>query len=633
MKAAFKFFIVLLALLVAVLSALRFTDISLPSSTLEHLLMKLSSDDWLVRADSVKWRFPGRINISGLRLLNRKKAEAEPFLSAETVSARISFSLFSWRAQQLIKSVTVTKLKMPKLTDGYYIPDSVEFPGSYDFTERNSPVELEIPDFSAFALTLVEPNILDLCAKTVTARSVSAKNGILRLNGVSIQFPDRDVNMNITGDCELNIPEQKVAGSVHGQARQHNIRPMLQALDIRNSYQFIDAFTGVHTPVDAGCKFEVNLKNSDLRIFLDLNPTGGAYRNVPLKTVQGNIDIRVFVREHFQNASIAIGPIDAQLADSSSMTGSIFYENTNDIGYVSFRNVRSTTSLSNALTVANVLNDGTLDCLQPQTPPTIAIDGVMSVDPSHAATNRIDGSIAFKQGTFFGIPLLDASTGFFVRGEKIDFTQASASMPHGGKLDGKGSISFPGFNDSNASFDISIKGEDIAMDDALAALGVTSGDIHGRISGTVEFGGPLTTALVSKVNGKASISVKNGHLARLRIFAGLTDYLAQNIPGISSLVDQSNAEMECTISNGVIHASKIHVSGNVFTIAGNGTYSMPDDKLDITAQVRIFKNDSILGKITNPISWTFSKLLMEFKVYGSIEDPKWKYISVIERLL
>ena len=60
---------------------------------------------------------------------------------------------------------------------------------------------------------------------------------------------------------------------------------------------------------------------------------------------------------------------------------------------------------------------------------------------------------------------------------------------------------------------------------------------------------------------------------------------------------------------------------------------MPDDKLDITAQVRIFKNDSILGKITNPISWTFSKLLMEFKVYGSIEDPKWKYISVIERLL
>ncbi|MBR3822743.1 MAG: hypothetical protein IKJ37_14115 [Kiritimatiellae bacterium] len=49
--------------------------------------------------------------------------------------------------------------------------------------------------------------------------------------------------------------------------------------------------------------------------------------------------------------------------------------------------------------------------------------------------------------------------------------------------------------------------------------------------------------------------------------------------------------------------------------------------------MRIFKNDSIIGKIADPITRTFSKLLMEFKVYGSLDDPKWEYISVIERLL
>jgi hypothetical protein len=91
--------------------------------------------------------------------------------------------------------------------------------------------------------------------------------------------------------------------------------------------------------------------------------------------------------------------------------------------------------------------------------------------------------------------------------------------------------------------------------------------------------------------------------------------------------------MEGSISNGVIRASKILVSGGVFTITGSGTYSMPEDKLDITARVRIFKNNSIIGRLANPITWTFSKLLMEFKVYGSIDDPKWEYVSVIERLL
>jgi hypothetical protein len=87
---------------------------------------------------------------------------------------------------------------------------------------------------------------------------------------------------------------------------------MLQALDIANCYQFVDAFTGVTVPVDAGCKFDVNLRNSDLRIFLDLHPTGGAYRGVRFESAQGNIDIRVFVRDHCQNAHINVGPIAAR---------------------------------------------------------------------------------------------------------------------------------------------------------------------------------------------------------------------------------------------------------------------------------------------------------------------------------
>jgi hypothetical protein len=220
-----------------------------------------------------------------------------------------------------------------------------------------------------------------------------------------------------------------------------------------------------------------------------------------------------------------------------------------------------------------------------------------------------------------------------LRGESVVFDNAKASMPHGGRIQGKGLISFPGFREDAASFRIALKGDGIALDDALSSLGIESGNMSGKVSGVVEFDGPLTTALVSRVNGKVSVSLRDGHLARLKLFAGLTDYLAKNIPGISSLVDQSNAEMEGSISNGVIRASKILVSGDVFTITGSGTYSMPEDKLDITARVRIFKNNSIIGRLANPITWTFSKLLMEFKVYGSIDDPKWEYVSVIERLL
>ena len=54
--------------------------------------------------------------------------------------------------------------------------------------------------------------------------------------------------------------------------------------------------------------------------------------------------------------------------------------------------------------------------------------------------------------------------------------------------------------------------------------------------------------------------------------------------------------------------------------------------LYFTAHVQLLKNDSIVSRLTSPIIWPFSKLLMEFKVFGSLENPEWKYVSVLERL-
>lgn len=634
MKKIFQILFILLALTVLSIFLLSRLEVRLPDGVLERILDVCSSSNAVLRIEAASIRFPCAIRMDGIRLFCDGKSEAKPFLSAERIDIKLSFSRLPWRMENIVKSATVTELKMPRLPAGYYIPDSVEFPGSHDFNETNEPLELELPSFAPFALTLVNPDILDLRAERVHVARVSSSNDILRFDGVCVKFPDRDVSMEVTGDCELNIPEQRVAGSVHGQARQANIRPMLQALDIANSYQFIDAFTGVTAPVDAGCRFEVNLRNSDLRIFLDLHPTGGAYREVPLKTAQGNVDIRVFVREHCQNAHITVGPIDARIADGTYMRGSVFYENTNDVGFVTFRNIHSTTSLSNALAIADVLNDGTLDCLQPETNPVMTLDGTLAVDPKHASTNRIDGTIAFEKGSFFGIPLRDAYTEFRLRGDTVSFHDAKSKTRHGGAISGTGAISFPGFDESRASFKVAINGRDIPVEDVSEVFGMQTSDMKGSVSGTVELEAPLaSTGLLSRINGKTSVKISDGQIARLKLFAGLTDYLAKTVPGISSLVDQSNAELDCVITNGMIRTEKASVYGDIFKIECTGSYSMPDDNLDFTARVRLFRNDSIIGKIANPITWTFSKLLLEFKVYGSLENPQWKYITVIDRLL
>ena len=90
--------------------------------------------------------------------------------------------------------------------------------------------------------------------------------------------------------------------------------------------------------------------------------------------------------------------------------------------------------------------------------------------------------------------------------------------------------------------------------------------------------------------------------------------------------------MDFTIADGVLRTDRFLISGDVFTISGTGSYSMTDDNLDFTMRVSLFRNDTILSRLTAPFAWTFSKLLLEFKVYGPLDNPQWDYVSVLEKL-
>ena len=67
----------------------------------------------------------------------------------------------------------------------------------------------------------------------------------MRVGELHLQWADNDALMTLDGKLELDLEKQLVRGQVNGQARQHNIRPMLVALDILNALPFMDAFTKV----------------------------------------------------------------------------------------------------------------------------------------------------------------------------------------------------------------------------------------------------------------------------------------------------------------------------------------------------------------------------------------------------
>lgn len=629
-------FLFLLCALVLALISVTFFEQPVPKRVLANLADSLSGDEWLVSIDSASFRLSYGLKLRGLKVFNRRKPAAAPVLSAKMADFKLDLGTFPWSAQTLVKHVTITELDCPRLGDGYYIPDSIEFPGQPDFKEKDEPLDLSFPNVNPFGVTLIQPNILAVTPKFVEISHVSVTERTITANGIHLQWSDADTIMPLDGECTLDLDTQLVKGEMHGLARQHNIRPLLVALDITNSYAFIDSFTQVTDPVKASCAFDVNLRNNDLHLLLDLHPTGGRHNNVPLKSADGQVDIRVFVRDTFQNARIVVGPVVANLVDGHAMSGTIIYENTNDIGYVFFKDIKSSTSLSNALAVADVMNDGTLDCLSIATPPRISLNGILAVNPAHAATNRLDGTLAFERGSFFSIPLTHATTEFHVHGTDVSFSNARATAPHGGTVSGDGRISIPDFKQEKAYFTVAVKSEGVSLTDLAEIFKFDVGDKHGTVFGNVTLSGPLQTNISSRICGSGHIECRDGHLVQMKVFAGLTDYLAKHVPGIASFVNQSRGTMDFSLTNGIFRATNIRIEGGFFSIQSSGTYDIPNDKIDFSAHVTFTKNEGFFATLATPITWPFanlSKMLLDFKIFGSLEHPEWKYNkSLMDRL-
>ncbi len=635
----------LLAFVLIAVFALVFFEHKVPKSLLARITDKMSNQDVLVTAEDASFRFSRGIKVRNLRVFARRrhpmkaKEPPAPMMSAALVDMELDLRSIPWDWENMIKGVTIVDLKYPRLPEGYYVPDSVEFPGQPDFKETNEPLQLDLPTLRPFRVTLVRPDVLSVAPKSLNVKSVSFSAGRMDADKIDLQWADSDAMMLLAGEVRLDLESQLVHGEVHGHARQHNIRPMLVALDIPKALPYIDAFTKVEPPVDAACKFDVNLRNNDLHIFLDLHPLGGFYNGVPLKRADGTVDVRVFVRDTYQNARIEVGsserPLAVSIADGTSMKGTIVYENTNDVGYVDF-DVASHTSLSNALAVADVMNDGTLDCIVPETVPDITLKGRLAVDPRHAAANDLHGTLAFERGSVLSIPLRDASGEFHLKGCDVMFTNVTAKSTRGGSLSGNGRISIPDFKQDNAKFKVDITCRDVPLTDVAETFKVDLGDRYGRVDANVSFSGPIASNAVSRLSGEGHVTSRDGHLAQMKIFAGLTEYLARHVPGIAGLVNQSHGSIDFAITNGVFSTSNLRVEGEIFSIQAHGSYDIPKDSLDFTARVTLTKNESFLGKLATPITWPFanlSRMLLDFKIQGPIDNPSWTYNkNIMDRL-
>ena len=594
------------------LGSLFFREQRIPADWIVSAVSSHVPSNIVFKCDSASFGFRRGARMRGVRLYDRERMDpVKAVVSAD--SASVDFFL---------RRVRIVGLKIPSLHDGYYLPGNLE---------RNGRLDVEIPDVPSFTLTLVRPDVLGIAPERAVA-TVRTNPRRVEFEDVRVSWPDIDRAMSVDGSVYIDFDEQRFHAVARGEARQSHIRPLLVTLDVPSAVSYMDAFTGVTEPVPVSASWDVNLVNNDFRMHLDLHPTLGRYNGVPMRRVDGELGLEVYTRGTNLNCVTTVGPLSALDPKGRTLDGRLVVEVTNDVTRLAF-DAKSGLALKDILSIADCLNDGTLDCVSCETPPEITVTGILMPDPAQQAENDLHGTVAFRRGVFFESPVEDVSFSYSYVGETISFDDISLRGKEGGRYTGKAKLHVPVSDPDSASFSMAFSCRDGSLGEIAEALGSDFGGRQGVVNSEAEVTGPISTNLYSHVNGRGRVRVTEGRIAQMKLFMGLTDYLAANVPGVASLVNQSQASLDYTITNGVFASNNIFIEGGVFSIKASGTYDIPADKLDFTVRLQLLKNDSFLGKLVHPVMFPFTKLLLEFKVTGSAEDPKWNYISVLDRIL
>lgn len=598
-------------------ASLYFREQRIPRFLVDMAVERLSTDSIVVSCDGAMVGLRNGITFSNVRVHDRGRRQIDPVVSAKSVSVN-----------HVLRRVCVVGLKYPRLPDSYYsaAPGGGAGPG-----EGGGSGELEIPELPDFELELVSPFVLGVAPERLTGR-VRSGNGRLSVDDIKLSLSGPGRKLSVEGSFVLDALRRRVHAHVRGQAMQGQVRPLLEALDVTSALSYYDAFTDLEEAVPAEGDFDVDLDSGDFRMKLGVKPSGCKYRGVPMASADGILDLYAYTRGTNCNIRFGLDLVSAVDGRGRRLGGRVGVDLTNDVATVSF-DARSELRFEDALAVVDVFSPEDFGFLKCESPPVLRVKGRCGTTPEQIGENDVRFEARLLHGAFLGLRLNDLSAEFALRRDTLEFSDLNATGKTGGRFKARAGVSIPGFDGSRATFGLKLDYRGGSLEELADFFDFDLGERHGRVSGWCELDGSVATNVAANLNGRGSIRIEDGKLAQMKLFAGLTEMLADKVPGVGYLVNQSQASADFTITNGVFRSENLYIEGGLVSMKGWGSYDIATDDLDYTVRVQFLKNDSLMGKIVHPITWPFTKLLLEFKATGPLDAPKWEYISILDRIL
>ncbi len=460
---------------------------------------------------------------------------------------------------------------------------------------------------------------------------LSAKNSLVTADAIRLDIRSRGFDETLTGWATFAPTPCELRARLHGTLTPEVVEDFIDFLGGATANRIARHASDFSAPMHvSGEVFWKSSQEEGVPPIQDFRATAHGrdliYRGVPLRDLRFGVQWIAAPGPERRNRHISVGPIEIGFENKGSAKVNLaWYPETHATHLQAEADARPE-DLARVIwgKVPNILTNFTF-----LTTPNITAGGSLMPD-SFAEKTFVSGSATVAAATARDIPLQDVSFDFCLHDDDIlDFTNITARA-FDGDLAGRVRVAdYDNVPDVDMNF--VLRGAD--------CLKVRRHFLHSDLegSGTLDAGidlhGLADSDKLDTLHGSADMKIRGGNILRIPLFAGLTDFIGRNVPGVDLLVMQTDADVNCTLTNGLVTIDHVSVSGNLFSMVASGRCRINKEgiPIDMLAQLRFFHSQSLIGILARIVTLPVSKM-MEFRVTGPIADPEWSYIGVIDRI-
>lgn len=486
---------------------------------------------------------------------------------------------------------------------------------------------LPIPDLPELPLHLIRPDVLEIRLDDMT--------GALVMDAATHRITFRNLHGRIDQDGQwaeaevlLDFLDASAKATIRGFIYQQRLNGIYRALDFPIIQAYSDLFT-LRQPAWGDCSFTVGFdKYRNLfNLRVDIAARAGDYCGVPFDEAETTIRCR-----GIWDAVTTIEPIIARRAGKIVAQGSLRFDCPAD----TFTFTAHGTGLQ-PRECFDLVHEPFTELIPEVTgiqPPEVVVTGSLPLLTEQTPGKiRLDGRFRFDHGgEAFGLAFKRLESEVTMANGRLTFQNLSAEVGEAGNVTGRAALDIPE-SAEYADLDLALLLGKVPLNEILVAAGrAPEKPVYSQVDGALTLGCRLDETLRESLSARFNLALEGGLVTRLPLFAGLTNLLAEYIPGISSLTDTSHVKLSGTADAGIFTIPDFSLTGDLLAIEGDVLYNLPQDQLFAEVMAGNFKRGSVMGTLTRWVTLPINRFLWKIRVTGSLSDPQWRIVTFVGNL-